>query len=73
MHYLITQSADGCQLVDFSDTVIDLAVELRKIRAKNPQTVPAVYDQDVIEKTFLCDSFGIPTQKDGYLIRLDDI
>jgi len=79
MHYLIIQAQEGCQLVDFSDRFIDVAAELRRIRGRLEakrqlrHQVVAVYSQDVINKVFLCDEFGIPAQRDGYLVKLDDI
>lgn len=79
MHYLIIQAQEGCQLVDFSDRFVDVAEELRRIRSRFESKrqlqhrVVAVYSQDIINKVFLCDEFGIPTQRDGYLVKLEDI
>lgn len=74
MFYLISQTAGGTRLIDFSEKADALIPQIEVIAKDNPESTPAVLNDMVMKSGFMVDGFGIPVQEaDGYLVALTDL
>lgn len=71
MFYLVNQTPGGAKLIDYSDHSATLIPQIESLAKENPDSTPAVLNDEVMKSGFLLDNFGIPVQDyAGYLVPL---
>lgn len=74
MFYLVTQTPGGSRLVDYAGHAATLIPLIEVLSKDNPDSTPAVFNDEVMESGFLLDGFGIPVlDAAGYLIQVTDL